>query len=117
MSSKYSKFNDEILGKKINGLYNQCKKMEDILTHKTKDFEVGTTIHPKGSEWPKHYHKKSREINYLIRGKMLIQDQEIVGGDVFVFEPYEVADPIFLEDCEVLVIKTPSVPGDKFECE
>jgi len=85
--------------------------------HKTKDFEVGTTIHPKGSEWPKHYHKKSREINYLIRGKMLIQDQEIVGGDVFVFEPYEVADPIFLEDCEVLVIKTPSVPGDKFECE
>ena len=40
MSSKYSKFNDEILSKKINGLYNQCKKMEDILIHKTKDFEI-----------------------------------------------------------------------------
>lgn len=44
MSSKYSKFSDEILGKKINGLYNQCKKMEDILTHKTKDFEIKNYI-------------------------------------------------------------------------
>jgi len=44
MSSKYSKFNDEILSKKINGLYIQCKKMEDILTHKTKDFEIKNYI-------------------------------------------------------------------------
>ncbi len=48
---------------------------------------------------------------------MLIQRSRNCRWRCIVFEPYEVADPIFLEDCEVLVIKTPSVPGDKFECE
>lgn len=62
-----------------------------------------------------HYHKKSTEINILIRGKMQIQDQILIEGDVFIFQPYEIADPVFLEDCEVLIVKTPSIPGDKYE--
>lgn len=44
MSSKYSKFSNEILSKKINGLYNQCKKIEDIITYTTKDFEIKNHI-------------------------------------------------------------------------
>ena len=46
---------------------------------------------------------------------MQIQDQILVEGDIFIFSPYEIADPVFLEDCEVLIVKTPSVPGDKYE--
>jgi len=45
---------------------------------------------------------------------MIIQEQMLVSGDVFVIEPYEIADPVFLEDCTVVVVKAPSVPGDKF---
>lgn len=82
---------------------------------KTKDFEVCYKKHKKGEEWPIHYHRISTEINLLVRGKMIIQNKTIIGGNIFILHPFEIADPEFLEDCEVVVIKTPSVPGDKFE--
>jgi quercetin dioxygenase-like cupin family protein len=82
---------------------------------KTKDFEVGLLTHKKGEEWAAHYHKESVEYNILISGKMIIQGRELNSGDVFVFEKGEVADPIFLEDCTLVVIKVPSIPSDKFE--
>lgn len=83
--------------------------------HRTKDFEVGLLTHEKGEFWPKHYHAEAVEINVLLEGKMLVNDEIIESGDIFVFEPYETADPTFLEDCKVLCIKTPSKPGDKYE--
>ncbi len=82
---------------------------------KTDMFEVGVLTHKKGEVWPKHYHKVGTEFNILLEGKMIIQGQEITKHDVFVFEPNEVADPVFLEDCVVVCIKTPSLPGDKYE--
>jgi mannose-6-phosphate isomerase-like protein (cupin superfamily) len=85
--------------------------------YKTKDFEVGVALHPKDSKWEVHYHKQGTEINLLLKGKMRIQGKEIEENQIFILEPYEVADPIFLEDCTVVVIKTPSVPGDKFVVE
>ena len=83
----------------------------------TPDFEVGYKFHPKGEQWDTHYHKKGIEITYLIRGKMQIQGRELTSGDIFTIFPYEVADPIFLEDCEVVIVKTPSVVGDKYTVE
>ena len=38
-------------------------------------------------------------------------------GDVFVFDKGEIADPVFLEDCTLVVVKIPSIPSDKFEVE
>lgn len=81
---------------------------------KTKQFEIGTKVHRKDEKWDVHYHKLATEITYLVKGKMIIQDKMLVSGDVFVIEPYEIADPTFLEDCTVMVIKIPSVPGDKY---
>lgn len=80
---------------------------------KTKNFEVGVLHHHKGEIWPKHKHKHLEEYNYLLSGKMRIHNTVINAGDFFVFERGEIADPIFLEDCVVIVIKVPSVPGDK----
>lgn len=82
---------------------------------KSKDFEVCYKFHVKGERWPVHYHKVGTEYNVLIRGEMLIKGERLFGGDVFVIEPGEVADPVFVDDCEVLIVKTPSVPGDKYE--
>jgi|LauGreDrversion4_2_1035121.scaffolds.fasta_scaffold617702_2 quercetin dioxygenase-like cupin family protein len=84
---------------------------------KTDNFEVGYLTHKKGEKWPKHYHKESVEINYLIKGKMLIQNKELNSGDLFMFEKGEVADPIFLQDCELIVVKVPSIPNDKYLVE
>ena len=82
---------------------------------KTDKFEVGLLRHKAGEVWPKHYHKVGTEYNILVNGKMIIQDKELKPGDVFVCNPGEVADPIFIEDCTVLVVKVPSIPGDKYE--
>lgn len=82
--------------------------------YKTKDYEVGVKTHPKGEVWETHYHKKATEINYLIQGKMIIQEVEINTGDIFVLHPNEIANPIFLEDCTIVTIKTISEIGDKY---
>jgi quercetin dioxygenase-like cupin family protein len=82
---------------------------------KTDQFEVGVLSHPKGEQWPKHYHKIGTEYNVLLEGSMIINGVSISVGDVFVLEPYDVAEPEFLEDCKILCVKAPSVPGDKYE--
>jgi quercetin dioxygenase-like cupin family protein len=82
--------------------------------YKTEQFEVCYKHHIKGEKWDTHYHKEGTEINYLIKGKMIIQNKQLNEGDIFILKPYEIADPIFLEECTVLIIKTPSIPGDKF---
>ena len=82
--------------------------------YKTDQFEVCYKHHYKGEKWDSHYHKESTEINYLVNGKMIIQNKELNTGDIFILKPYEIADPVFIEDCTVLIVKTPSVPKDKY---
>jgi hypothetical protein len=38
-------------------------------------------------------------------------------GDIFILHPGELAVPEFLEDCEIVCVKTPSVKGDKYIIE
>jgi len=82
---------------------------------KTDQFEVGMLTHKKGEKWPKHYHAIGTEYNVLISGSMTVCGQDISPGDVFVIEPNEVADPVFHEDCALICVKAPSIPGDKYE--
>lgn len=76
--------------------------------YETKDFEVSYKIHPKNQKWEFHYHKIVKEINLLIRGKMILQGKILEAGKIFILEPYEIADPEFLEDCEIICVKVPS---------
>ena len=64
------------------------------------------------------------EINLLLEGKFILRnydgkgtDQELTKGDIFIIHPFEIADPLFLEDSKIVVIKTPSVQGDKYLVE
>lgn len=84
----------------------------DIL--KTTDFEMGVLVHKKDEKWAAHYHKIATEYNVLVSGKMRVCGAELVSGDIFIIEPDEVADPIFHEDCTIVCVKVPSVPGDKY---
>lgn len=81
---------------------------------KTENFEVCYKQHPKGEEWDTHYHKIATEINYIIRGEMMINDDLLKEGDIFILEPNEVSKPEFLTDCELIVVKTPSAKNDKY---
>ena len=76
--------------------------------YKTSEFEVSYKVHPQGEKWDFHYHTEVTEINYLVRGKMTLQNQMLMEGDIFTLEPFEIADPEFLTDCEIVCVKTPS---------
>ena len=76
--------------------------------YKTNEFEVSYKVHPKGEKWDFHYHTEVTEINYLVKGTMTLQGQMLMPGDIFTLEPYEIAHPEFLTDCEIVCVKTPS---------
>lgn len=80
----------------------------DKAAYYTKNFEVSFKIHKQGEKWPTHYHTVVTEINLLVRGTMKIQNKELNPNDIFILEPYEIADPIFHEDCEIVCVKVPS---------
>lgn len=77
--------------------------------YKTEQFEVSYKLHPKGQDWGMHYHTDVTEINYIIRGKMKIQGKELNQGDIFILNPYEIADPTFITNTEIICVKTPSI--------
>ena len=79
----------------------------------TSAFEVGYKHHIAGEPWAAHYHEHVDEITFLLEGTMHISGQTITGPVIFLLDRYEIADPIFVTDCKVFIVKTPSVPGDK----
>jgi hypothetical protein len=38
-------------------------------------------------------------------------------GDIFILYPYEIADPEFITDCEVVCVKVPGITNDKVVVE
>ena len=80
---------------------------------RTNDFEVAYMRHKKGEYWLPHVHSEISEYNVLIRGKMKMNNELISEGEIFNIPKKMLTHARFLEDCEVLCIKTPSVPSDK----
>jgi hypothetical protein len=81
---------------------------------KTEHFEVGYKFYAKDELHEVHYHKIATEFNYLSRGKLFICGEIVNAGEFFILSPYETADLVFLEDCEILVVKVPSVSNDEY---
>ncbi len=75
---------------------------------KTDSFEVNYRTHPAGESWDYHYHTETTEINLLVDGLMSFNDIELSPGDIFIVEPWQVSDPIFLKDTTVICVRVPS---------
>jgi hypothetical protein len=75
--------------------------------------EVSYKYHHKGESWPMHYQEKIIEVNLMVRGQMKMQDKILLSGDIFIIYPYEIADPEFITDCEVVCVKIPGITNDK----
>lgn len=82
---------------------------------KTKDFEIAHHFYAKGFRGTPHTHKIATEYNYIVSGKLLVSNKTLTNGDIFVYEPFDISDVIFLEDTDLIVIKVPSIPDDKYE--
>ena len=81
---------------------------------KTQDFEVAHHHHPAGWSPEKHYHKLATEHNYVVSGRISIDGNIIKTGDIFTYEPGDIADLYCIEDTDIIVIKVPSIIGDKY---
>jgi hypothetical protein len=62
----------------------------------------------------KHFHKISTEITVIRSGKVIMFDKEFVSGDIVVANPGEATAFEAKDDSVTVVVKLPSVIGDKF---
>jgi hypothetical protein len=77
-------------------------------------FEVAHHQHKAGYCGPLHTHKIAQEVTYILKGKLVASGKLLTDGDMFVYHPNEVANVMFVEDTELIVIKWPSIPSDKY---
>lgn len=82
---------------------------------KTEIFEIAHHFYKKGFSGIKHTHKVATEYNYILSGKLIASGKSLKTGDIFVYEPNDISDVIFLEDTNLIIIKTPSIKNDKYE--
>ncbi len=82
---------------------------------KQEQFEIAIHSHKKGDLGDKHFHKIATEINVIISGSIRLGVNIILkSGDIWTIYPNQIEKVEFLEDTKLVVIKTPSVPGDKY---
>jgi len=80
---------------------------------RTTAFEVAYLYHKAGEFWPAHVHNLANEYNVLTRGSMKLNNEILAEGDIFIIKKGMITKSIFLEDCQILCIKVPSIPSDK----
>ena len=80
-------------------------------------FEVAHHHHKAGYKTPKHTHKIAQELTYIVKGKLFVGERTLEAGEMFLYEPFEVADAEVIEDVDLIVVKWPSVPSDKYMIE
>lgn len=81
---------------------------------KTKQFEVAVKRYSSGDLETKHTHKVATEITVITSGRVRMNNTEYVSGNIIVVEPGETTDFMALEDSVTVVVKIPSIPGDKY---
>jgi hypothetical protein len=85
----------------------------DTAVYRTKDFEVTYQKNPR-SQTASHIHKLVYEITLVISGCQICNGEMFKAGDICVLEPGDISQIEYLEETEVVTIKTPSIPSDKY---
>ncbi len=81
---------------------------------KSKEFEVAIKSYAKGESEESHFHKIATEITVIVSGRVRMIDQEWGPGSIITLEPGLSTDFLAIEDSVTVVVKTPSVLGDKY---
>jgi quercetin dioxygenase-like cupin family protein len=77
-------------------------------------FEIAHHVHPAGYITPRHFHKIAQELTYIIKGKLIVENKVLQAGQMFLYEPNEIANVKVIEDADLIVVKWPSIPQDKY---
>ena len=84
----------------------------DSAVHRTTDFEVCYQDNPRGKP-DSHIHYILTEITLIISGRALVNGEIFNPGEIHVLYPGDVSQIEYLEQTQVVTIKTPSIPNDK----
>ena len=80
-----------------------------------KNCEVAVKRYKSGDYESFHHHRVATEITFIISGKVEMNGSIYSQGDIILIEPKEGTDFKALEDTINVVVKVPSVKGDKYE--
>lgn len=82
---------------------------------KTTDFEMAHHTYEKGCIGRNHKHEIATEYNYVVNGEVNVNGKVFRRGDMFIFTPGEYCgDVTYNETTDLIIIKTPSCVGDKY---
>ena len=79
-------------------------------------FEVAVKYSKKGDSEARHVHRVAREITVVAKGAIRMNGQVYNERDILLLPPNTPSDLQALEDSITVVVKTPSLPNDKFNC-
>lgn len=80
----------------------------------SKDIEVGLKYYKKGDKETSHVHKIITEYTIVVSGKIRMNDKVYYEKEIVEILPNTSTDFESLEDSITLVIKSPSIPSDKY---
>jgi quercetin dioxygenase-like cupin family protein len=82
--------------------------------YNTKECEIAVMKYKAGDNEKKHVHKVASELTVVVKGKVMMNDIEYDEGDIILMEPGEATDFKAITDAMNVVVKVPSVKGDKY---
>jgi hypothetical protein len=77
-------------------------------------FEVALKKYKAGDSEASHYHKLAIEITLIVDGEAEMCGRKLVSGDIVKLASGEVTTFRAITDVTTVVVKMPSVPGDKY---
>lgn len=86
----------------------------DPTAHSTEKCEVAVKKYHAGEKENSHYHKVATEVTLILSGSVRMAGSTWKDGDIITLSPGEVTDFEALTDAVTVVVKTPSVPHDKY---
>ncbi|HEY6896853.1 MAG TPA: cupin domain-containing protein [Rhodocyclaceae bacterium] len=76
--------------------------------------EVAVKKYAAGDAEPRHVHRIAEELTLVVSGRVILNDVELGPGDIACLNPGEPASFSVIEDAVTVVVKSPSVPSDKY---
>ena len=50
----------------------------------------------------------------IVKGELIVSKKHLKEGDMWIYEPNEISDVEFLTDVELIIVRWPSIPSDKY---
>ena len=82
--------------------------------HATKACEVAVKQYCAGEKESAHHHKVATEVTLILSGEARMMGRTWRAGDIITLSPGETTDFEAITDTLTVVVKTPSISGDKY---